>query len=64
MIALNVCEMDKISVFDRCATSIHEVGHALRLAHPSGSRKSKRRRDVDERFEQAEEEQISPDPTP
>jgi hypothetical protein len=56
--------MDKISVFDRRATSIHEVGHALRLAHPSGSRKSKRRRDVDERFEQAEEEQISPDPTP
>ncbi|HEX8258897.1 MAG TPA: hypothetical protein VF558_01250 [Rubrobacteraceae bacterium] len=56
--------MDKISVFDRRATSIHEVGHALRLAHPSGSRKSKQRRDVDERFEQAEEEQISPDPTP
>jgi hypothetical protein len=41
VIALNVCEMDKISAFERRATAIHEVGHALRLAHPSGSRKSK-----------------------
>ncbi len=40
-IAFNVCEMDKISAFDRRATAVHEVGHALGLAHPSGSRKSK-----------------------
>ena len=41
VIAFNVCEMDKISAFDRRATAVHEVGHALGLAHPSGSRKSK-----------------------
>ena len=41
VIAFNVCEMDKISAFDRRATAVHEVGHALGIAHPSGSRKSK-----------------------
>ena len=41
LIAFNVCGMDKISAFDRRATAVHEVGHALGLAHPSGSRKSK-----------------------
>ena len=41
LIAFNVCEMDKISAFDRRATAVHEVGHALGLSHPSGSRKSK-----------------------
>ena len=41
VIALNVCEMDKISVFDRRATAVHEVGNALGLSRLSGSRKSK-----------------------
>jgi hypothetical protein len=41
LISFNVCEMDKISPFDRRGAAVHEVGHALGLAHPSGSRKSK-----------------------
>ena len=41
LISFNVCEMDKISPFDRRGAAVHEVGHALGLAYPSGSRKSK-----------------------
>ena len=41
LISFNVCEMDKISPFDRRGAAVHEMGHALGLAHPSGSRKSK-----------------------
>ena len=41
LISFNVCEMDKVSPFDRRGAAVHEVGHALGLAHPSGSRKSK-----------------------
>lgn len=41
LITFNVCEMNKIGTFDRRGTAVHEVGHALGLAHPSGSRKSK-----------------------
>jgi hypothetical protein len=41
LISFNACEMDKVSPFDRRGAAVHEVGHALGLAHPSGSRKSK-----------------------
>jgi hypothetical protein len=41
LISFNVCKMDKISSFDRRGAGVLEVGHALGLAHPSGSRKSK-----------------------
>ncbi len=40
LIAFNVCEMDKISAFDRRATAVHEVGHALGLSHPSGAERA------------------------
>jgi len=44
----NVCYMKKLSTSGKRASATHELGHALRLAHPSGSRKSEhwRRRSI------------------
>jgi hypothetical protein len=39
-INFNVCSMDKQSDSVKRATATHELGHALRLAHPSGSKQS------------------------
>ncbi len=41
-INFNTCYMNKVSTLSKRASATHEVGHALRLAHPSGSRKSER----------------------
>ena len=37
---LNVCYMEKLGSTGKRATATHEVGHALRLAHPSGNKQS------------------------
>ena len=34
LINFNICEMNKLNRFDRRGTSVHELGHALGLAHP------------------------------
>jgi hypothetical protein len=39
-INLNVCYMEKRGKSTKRATATHEVGHALRLAHPSGAKQS------------------------
>jgi hypothetical protein len=39
-INFNICSMEKQSNSVRRATATHELGHALRLAHPSGSKQS------------------------
>jgi hypothetical protein len=39
-INFNICAMDKQSNSVKRATATHELGHALRLAHPSGSKQS------------------------
>jgi len=39
-INFNTCYMNKVSTLSKRAAATHELGHALRLAHPSGSRKS------------------------
>jgi hypothetical protein len=39
-INLNVCYMEKHGKSTKRATATHEVGHALRLAHPSGAKQS------------------------
>ncbi len=36
----NVCYMRKLSVLSQRASATHEIGHALRLAHPSGTQRS------------------------
>jgi Pregnancy-associated plasma protein-A len=41
-INFNACLMRKQSKSVRRATATHELGHALRLAHPSGSKQSER----------------------
>ena len=39
-INFNACYMGKISRADQRSSATHEIGHALRLAHPSGSEQS------------------------
>ncbi len=39
-INLNICYMEKLGSTGKRATATHEVGHALRLAHPSGNKQS------------------------
>ena len=41
-INFNRCFMDKLGRTDKRATATHELGHALRLSHPSGTRQSER----------------------
>ena len=41
-INFNSCYMGKVSVTDRRASATHELGHALRLAHPSGANASEK----------------------
>ncbi len=36
----NVCYMEKLSGAHKRSSATHELGHALRLAHPSGNRQS------------------------
>ena len=36
----NICYMGKLSVLSQRASATHEIGHALRLAHPSGNQQS------------------------
>lgn len=39
-VKFNVCYMKKLGNSGKRATAAHELGHALRLAHPSGNRRS------------------------
>ena len=41
-INLNVCYMEKHGKSTKRATATHEVGHALRLAHPSGAKQAQK----------------------
>ena len=43
-INFNICYMEKLDASGQRASAIHELGHALRLAHPSSTRESEKRR--------------------
>ena len=42
LVNFNSCYMGKLSGSGQRASATHEIGHALRLAHPSGSEQSER----------------------
>ncbi len=42
LVNFNACYMGKLSGSAQRASATHEIGHALRLAHPSGTHQSER----------------------